>query len=376
MDRSTPLLPDSDHLKSVWALSPSSGNSSREVQNSLKGISDDFLPSSIPLNVNDLPMSAGLESKMESKDANGLKAPASPHAAPSRFDASTNTSLEQRSQSHSPQHPQPVGAKPNGFDSSSRSSPTNHHSSQHSQSSSPFQRTSGLPPIPSLPGANVTSGSHSNAFGAAPHQAVRPPSFNPTPYPYGAPNAFAPYASGMGSTGSPYLPPGNGSTPMRPPQPSQAFGGYSPFAGNGYPSLGGTGYSPFGQPQRLPSKPSAVSAFGQSQGQANWGNGNAFASNVNGMVGMGMSWGNSTPEIRPAPTPGYLQHHQSPQPRTSGLNINSPAFRPSSQAQAQNQPRSNQSSSTTNSGSNNNNNAGGRAPPPHMLGGYEPPRLW
>ncbi|PWN49056.1 hypothetical protein IE53DRAFT_370090 [Violaceomyces palustris] len=44
--------PDRDHIKSVWSLP--AGHNDRETQNSLKGIADDFLPSTIPLSLHDL----------------------------------------------------------------------------------------------------------------------------------------------------------------------------------------------------------------------------------------------------------------------------------------------------------------------------------
>ena len=49
--RSTNIA-DRDHIKSVWSLA--AGTNEREVQNSLKDIGDDFLPSTIPLSVHDL----------------------------------------------------------------------------------------------------------------------------------------------------------------------------------------------------------------------------------------------------------------------------------------------------------------------------------
>ncbi|SPC66910.1 uncharacterized protein UHOD_02459 [Ustilago sp. UG-2017b] len=104
-------LPDRDHIKNVWSLAANSH--SGELQNSLKGIQDDFLPSTMPMSVHDFRADEGRLSGAQQDDGSGWGS--------SSFNRFQQYSRAQHDMNSSSRELSPVTNRSNGFDPTSRS---------------------------------------------------------------------------------------------------------------------------------------------------------------------------------------------------------------------------------------------------------------
>lgn len=142
-------LADRDHIKSVWSLTTNSH--SGELQNSLRDIGDDFMPSTLPMSVHDFRADEGGQLGGSTQEV-GDRWTASTF---NRFQSYGRSQHDMNSNSHDLS---PVASRTNGFDPTSRSPSlgmdasaaaarardgAQHHSSMSQQNSSAYSSLNG-----------------------------------------------------------------------------------------------------------------------------------------------------------------------------------------------------------------------------------------
>ncbi|GAC96312.1 hypothetical protein PHSY_003892 [Pseudozyma hubeiensis SY62] len=104
-------LADRDHIKSVWSLTTNSN--AGELQNSLKDIGDDFMPTTLPMSVHDF--------RADDGHARGAQDDNDSWATFNRYQQQQQYSRGQHEMSSHSRDLSPVNSRSNGFDPTSRS---------------------------------------------------------------------------------------------------------------------------------------------------------------------------------------------------------------------------------------------------------------